>query len=142
VPGMQIGQVLVKQGVLTECQVAHILNIQRTSDRPFGDLAERMFGLSPRAVEAAWAEQYLGMAGVVDLQQQEVDADCLRLLNRRQAWQFRLLPLNRDRQSLNMATDAANLVRAVNFSARRIDEPIYMVIAEPQQLREFLMKYY
>jgi len=139
---MQIGQVLVKQGVLTECQVAHILNIQRTSDRPFGDLAERMFGLSPRAVEAAWAEQYLGMAGVVDLQQQEVDADCLRLLNRRQAWQFRLLPLNRDRQSLNMATDAANLVRAVNFSARRIDEPIYMVIAEPQQLREFLMKYY
>lgn len=141
-PGMQIGQVLVKQGVLTECQVAHILNIQRTSDRPFGDLAERMFGLSPRAVEAAWAEQYLGMAGVVDLQQQEVDADCLRLLNRRQAWQFRLLPLNRDRQSLNMATDAANLVRAVNFSARRIDEPIYMVIAEPQQLREFLMKYY
>ena len=35
-----------------------------------------------------------------------------------------------------------NLVRAVNFSSRRIDESIHMLIAEREQLREFLMKHY
>jgi hypothetical protein len=54
-----------------------------------------------------------------------------------------VLPVNRDVDlNLNVATDAESLVRAVNFSTRRIDESIYMVIAERDQLREFLMKHY
>src|SRR5687768_14254339 len=40
-PGIQIGQLLVEQGVLTEAQVQHILKVQKVSHRPFGDLAER-----------------------------------------------------------------------------------------------------
>ena len=40
--GIQIGQLLVEQGVLTEAQVAHILTVQSASHRPFGDLAERL----------------------------------------------------------------------------------------------------
>ena len=142
-PGIQIGQLLVEQGVLTEEQVRHILKVQKISHRPFGDLAERLFGISPKAVEDAWVEQYLRIAGVVDLDEKEVETDCLRLLNRRQAWQFHLLPLHRDEQcDLNLATSAENLVRSVNFSARKLDEPINFLIAERQQLREFLMKHY
>ena len=90
--GIQIGELLVEQGVLTEAQVRHILQVQKVSNRPFGDLAERLFGIDPKAVEDAWVEQYLRMAVTVDLDDQEIDTDCLRLLNRRQAWQFRLLP--------------------------------------------------
>ncbi|MDB5172225.1 MAG: hypothetical protein JWN51_998, partial [Phycisphaerales bacterium] len=37
-PGIQIGQLLVEQGVLTEAQVQHILKVQKISHRPFGDL--------------------------------------------------------------------------------------------------------
>ena len=37
---------------------------------------------------------------------------------------------------------AKDLVRAVNFSGRKIDEPIHFLIAERAQLREFLMKHY
>jgi hypothetical protein len=143
VPGDQIGQLLVRQGVLTDEQVAHILTVQKQSHRPFGDLAERIYGISPELVEDAWVEQYVRTAGITDLNELEFDRHCLRLLNRRQAWQFHVLPVNRDpSMHLNLATDAQNLVRAVNFSSRRIDESIHMLIAERGQLREFLMKHY
>ena len=65
--GIQIGQLLIEQGVLTPKQVDHILKVQKISHRPFGDLAERLFGISPQAVEDAWVQQYLRMVGTVDL---------------------------------------------------------------------------
>ena len=140
--GIQIGQLLVNQGVLTQHQVNQVLAIQRISARPFGDLAERLFGIEPRAIEDAWVEQYIRSAGITDLDELEVETQCLRTLNRRQAWQFKMLPVNRDDWNLNVATDADNLVRAVNFATRRIDQPVYFLIAQRQQLRDFLMKHY
>ncbi len=141
-PGIQIGQLLVEQGVLSTAQVSEILEAQKTSHRPFGDLAERLFGVDPRAVEDAWVEQYLRATGVVDLDEVQVDTDCLRLLNRRQAWQFHALPTNREGGDLGIATSPENLVRAVNFTARKLDEPTFFLIAERDQLREFLMRHY
>ena len=140
--GIQIGELLVEQGVLSREQVQHILQVQRQSHRPFGDLAERLFGIDPKAVEDAWVEQYLRMAGTIDLEDQQVETECLRLLSRRQAWQFHVLPLRRDGDSVSLATSADNLVRSVNFASRKIDEPVYFLIAERRQLREFLMKHY
>ena len=140
--GIQIGQLLIEQGVLTGTQVEHILKVQKISHRPFGDLAERLFGISPQAVEDAWVQQYLRIDGTVDLDDQKFDEHCLRLLNRRQAWQFHMLPMTRDAENLNIATDADSLIRAVNFSAKKLDEPIYFQIAERKQLRDFLMRHY
>jgi hypothetical protein len=140
--GIPIGQLLIEQGVLSAAQVAHILKVQKASHRPFGDLAERLYGIDPQAVEDAWVEQYTRTAGVVDLDDVQFDADCLRLINRRQAWQFHVLPTQREGDHLNIATDADHLVRAVNFSSRRIDEAVYLLVAEREQLRDFLMKHY
>jgi hypothetical protein len=140
--GIQIGQLLIEQGVLTAKQVDHILRVQKISHRPFGDLAERLFGISPQAVEDAWVQQYIRMVGTVDLDDSKFDEQCLRLLNRRQAWQFHLLPMSRGEENINMATSAESLIRAVNFSAKKLDEPIYFQIAERKQLREFLMRHY
>lgn len=137
-----MGQLLVEQGVLTATQVQQILEAQKTSHRPFGDLAERLFGVDPHAIEDAWVEQYLRTTGVVNLDEVRIDTDCLRLLNRRQAWQFHALPTNRDGGDLGIATSPENLVRAVNFTSKKIDEPVYFLIAEREQLREFLMRHY
>ena len=109
-PGIQIGQLLIEQGVLTPEQVQHVLKIQKMSHRPFGDLAERLYGINPRAIEDAWVEQYVRVAGVVDLNQQRIDEQCLRQINRRQAWQFHMLPINREEDNLNVATSAQDLV--------------------------------
>ena len=141
-PGIQIGQLLIEQGVLTASQVQQVLEAQKNSHRPFGDLAERLFGVDPRAIEDAWVEQYLRTTGIVDLEDVKVDTDCLRLLNRRQAWQFHAMPTNREDGDLGIATSKENLVRAVNFTSRKIDEPVYFLIAERDQLREFLMRHY
>lgn len=140
--GIQIGQILIEQGVLSDEEVQHILNVQRHCHRPFGDLAERLFGINPRAVEDAWVQQYLLIAGTVDLETVEFDTECLRLLNRRQAWQFHALPTGRENEMLNIATSAESLVRAVNFSTRSLNEPVNFLVAEREQLREFLMKHY
>jgi hypothetical protein len=141
--GIPIGELLVQQGVLTERQVAHILTVQKSSNRPFGDLAERLYGIAPKLIEDAWVVQYVHTAGTCDLEELDFDEQCLRMLNRRQAWQFHLLPINHDESmNLQMATDADHLVRAVNFSSRRIDESIHMLVAERGQLRDFLMKHY
>jgi hypothetical protein len=142
VNGIPIGQVLIEQGVLSAEQVAHILKVQKASHRPFGDLAERLYGIAPEAIEDAWVEQYIRTAGVVNLDDVTFDADCLRLINRRQAWQFHLLPTHRAGEHLHVATDAENLIRAVNFSSRRIDEAVYFLVADSKQLRTFLMKHY
>jgi len=140
--GIQIGELLVEQGVLTHKQVRHILQVQKMSHRPFGDLAERLYGIDPKAVEDAWVEQYIRTAGIVDLDDQKVETECLRLLNRRQAWQFHLLPMFRERESVSVATSPENLVRSVNFATRTMEEPVHFLVAERQQLREFLMKHY
>jgi hypothetical protein len=100
------------------------------------------YGIDPRAIEDAWVEQYLRIAGITDLDDVEIDTDCLRLLNRRQAWQFQMLPANRQSSALNVATSPQDLVRAVNFSTHMFHEPVHMLIAERKQLREFLMKHY
>lgn len=141
-PGIRIGQLLVEQGVLSDAQVQHILRVQKESGRPFGDLAERLYGISPKAVEDAWVEQYIRTVGTVDLNDTKIETDCLRMLNRRQAWQFHMLPANRDQGELSVATSPQNLVRAVNFATRSLDEPVYFMLAERKQLREFLMKHY
>ena len=41
-----------------------------------------------------------------------------------------------------VATSPENLVRAVNFATRTIDEPISFLLTERKQLREFLFKHY
>jgi len=142
VKGIPIGQLLIEQGVLTSRQVDHILRVQKESHRPFGDLAERLYGINPKAVEDAWVEQYVRTVGLVNLEDQALDAECLRIINRRQAWQFNTMPINRDETALNFATSPENLVRAVNFTARKIDEPIAFMLAERSQLRDFLMRHY
>jgi hypothetical protein len=139
---VRIGEILVRQGVLTPDQVDEILAEQRNSARPFGDLAERMFGVSASAVEDAWVAQYLDTVGTTDLDDVDVDVECLRLLNRRQAWQFHLLPLNREGGEVALATDEANLLRALNFATRTVDETFHLLVAERAQLRQFLMTHY
>lgn len=140
--GIKIGEILVDQGVLTAEQVEHILGEQRDTARPFGELAEALYGVPPRAVEHAWGTQYLATVGTTDLTKVRIDVDCLRTLSRRQAWQFHLLPLNRDDGELTMATDEASMARALSFATRAIGEEVFLVVATRRQLREFLMRHF
>src|SRR5690606_7569558 len=102
----------VERGILTDRQVRHIVQVQKATGRPFGDLAERLYDIEPKLVEDAWVEQYIRISGIVDLGEQQIDEQCLRRLNQRQAWQFHMLPLHREDDELHIATTAERLVRA------------------------------
>jgi len=125
---------MVEMGLLNESQVEQILEAQRDDRRPFGDLAERLFGVAPESVDRAWAEQYAQITVQIDPRSEVFDSDALALVSCRQAWQFRILPIRRDGHEIMIATTRDHLPRALRFAMRRFSEPVYFVIAEAQHL--------
>lgn len=146
--GLRLGELLVRQGVLTARQVTHILDVQAAVGRPFGDLAERLFGVPPFVVAAAWVEQFVAVHGERDVRVEAVDPACIAMLDARQAWQFRLVPMRRELDGdgepghLLVAAGRQGLRRAMTFAARTLPIAPSFVIATPASLRELLERHY
>lgn len=140
--GIRLGEILVQQGLLASAQVRQILEAQRKHGRPFGVLAERMFGLDPRVVEAAWVRQYAELSHVEDLDAVVLDPACMQLVNRRQAWQFHCVPIAREEGELVVLTDQRHLAKALRYAAAAFREPTYFRVVESDRLHDFLMTHY
>ncbi|MCL4198402.1 MAG: hypothetical protein KJZ69_13020 [Phycisphaerales bacterium] len=139
---LRLGELLVQQGHLTEEQVEEILEAQRECGRPFGYLAEKLFGLSVQEIEGAWAKQYEMMTGTVDLDRERIDREVNSLVSRRQAWQFGIMPLRRHGSELLVGTTVEHLPRAVRFVTWHIDEPTSFVITSNKSLEAMLRTHY
>ncbi|MCK4874092.1 MAG: hypothetical protein KAS72_15320 [Phycisphaerales bacterium] len=139
---VRLGELLIQQGVLTRDQVDAILQHQQEAGRPFGDLAERMFGISPESIEQAWAKQYSQLTPTVDLASESFEPQAKKLVNRRQAWQFRILPIRFDGSELVIATTVEHLPRALNFVSRRMRVPCSFVIVDAEALGRSLCDHY
>jgi len=139
---LRLGELMIRRNVLTEEQVETILRTQQTEGRPFGELAERLFGVDPIVVEGLWAEQYASITPRIDPRREPITEDALRSLTARQAWQFRLLPIRRDGEGLMICTTLDNLARAVRFVYRGLGQPAYFVLTEPGALGEALVRRY
>ena len=143
---IKLGELLIQQGELTPMQVRHILDVQAVTRRPFGDLAERLFDVSPGTVADAWVEQYVQRHGLHDVSDQPADHKCIALIQTRQAWQFRFVPLRREQigseESLLIAADRRGLVRAMNFAGRSLPMTPSFIVAEPDSLKTLLQRHY
>jgi hypothetical protein len=139
---LPIGHSLVEQGVLSEKQVAHVLREQQDTGRPFGVIAEELFGVSAKSIEKAWAEQYSQMAEWIDPTVAQVDPAALSLLSRRQAWQFSMLPLGMQGDTLRVCTTAENVARALNFATKHFPTACYFLLAEPEDLSRARQRHY
>lgn len=139
---VRLGELLVELGQLTPAQVLHILDVQAVTHRPFGDLAERLFGVSPRVVATAWADQFARQTPPQDVADQPCDPKCLRLVTARQAWQFRLVPMRREFGHLLVAVEGERLLNAVNFAGRMLPVSPCFLLAERRSLRSLLMRHY
>lgn len=140
---IRIGEILVEQGVLNEQQVFEIVQAQKKLHLPFGVLAERMFDVTLETIENAWIEQYHRFTGTIDLNEQTFDDQALRMINRRQAWQFECLPIGFEPTGeLLMAASRRRLARAVTFATNRLDKVVYFRIAESNQIQQFLKQHY
>lgn len=141
-PGLRLGELLVAQGVLTRTQVAHLLDVQSVTTRPFGDLAERLFGVDPRIVANTWVEQFVQRHAPRDMSGAPCEPRWLALIDRRQAWQFRVVPMRREHGHLLVAADARGLLKAVNFASRAFPLTPCLVLAEERSLQSLLMRHY
>jgi hypothetical protein len=139
---LYLGDLLVKHGVLTYEQRDLVLAAQKDRGGPFGVLAEEMFGVSPNAVEKAWAEQYAAIAPLVDPRTYNVQPRALEVINRRQAWQFRVLPLEFQGPNLVACTTQEALVRALRFTGWRLGHQVQFLICQPTALGEALCEHY
>ncbi len=140
---IRIGEILIEQGVLNAQQVFEVVAAQKKLKLPFGVLAERMFEVAVESIENAWVEQYHRFTGTIDLSQQRFDDEALRLLSRRQAWQFEMMPIGFEPTGeLLMAASRKRLARAVTFATNRLAKVVYFRVAESEQLRLFLQKHY
>ena len=131
---VRLGDLLVRRGALTEEQRDAVLEHQRRHPRPFGLLAEQLFGVSPRTVEQAWAEQFASVAERVDLSETPSESDALDLIDRRQAWQFGVVPIRFEDGELLMATSRPHLARAIRFAGWRVEYPCRFVLCSADEL--------
>ena len=139
---LRLGDVLVKQGVLTTDQRDAIIAQQLVTHRPFGWLAERMFNVDPVDVESAWAWQYESVTQTLDPIKQKVDPAALRLISRRQAWQFSVIPIKFSKDEVVICTSRDNLARALRFVNWSINENCSIAIADEERLAQALSKHY
>jgi hypothetical protein len=139
---LRLGQILIEQGLLNQQQADSIAQRQEQTGQPFGLLCEQMFRLHPQAIERAWAMQYANLTRMVDPAHEAIDNRALELITRRQAWQFRVLPIRFDGRELMIATMRTQLRRALGFATSVLGMPTYLVLAGPQALGEALCRHY
>lgn len=138
----RLGDVLVRMGILSEGQRDQVVARQAETGRPFGVVAEELFGVSPRAVERAWAAQYGEMVGRVRLASEGWDPAVADLVERRQAWQFQVLPLRFEAGELVLATTEEALPRAMRFAGWALGVPASFVLSEWADLESALQERY
>jgi hypothetical protein len=138
----RLGDLLVGHGLLTPEQRDRVLIAQQERARPFGLLAEQMFDVKPGDVERAWADQLVSIPERIDPAIILPDPDCLRLVDRRQAWQFGVLPLGRRGPDIRICTCPTMLLKAVRFTGWRLDGGCLLELADPDRLALALQQHY
>lgn len=139
---VHLGDLLVQHGVLSPAQRDEVLRAQQARGGPFGAIAEEMFGVSAAAVERAWAEQYATFAPHIDPRGYNVNPRALSVITRRQAWQFRMLPLDLEGSEVVACTTQENLCRALKFAGWRLGHTCQFVLADAHALGEAMLQHY
>lgn len=142
---IRIGEILVERGVITEGQVEQILKRQRKVSKPFGALAEEMFGVPANEVESAWLEQYAMLTRRLDLSLTPPHPQAIEQITTRQAWQFRVVAVSVHHtglQELTLATAPKYLHKAMRFSTHVLDRPTEVVLCGERALAEALSRHY
>ena len=140
---LPMGQILRRRGLLTDQQIEQILAAQSLDGRPFGELAEILFGLDHDQIEDAWKSQYLSLEPPVDLDRETVDPAVVGLIERRAAWQFELVALRRENGQLVVVTSPKRLNRSVVFAWRHFAEPVRVIVCDdPKQMTRCLNRHH
>jgi len=138
----RIGERLVRLGAISRGDLKKALAQQETTGEPLGLVCEKLLGIDPRTVERAWAEQYAELVADLEPRLRAFDPECIRLVSRRQAWQFAVLPLRYEAGVLVVATVADRLAQARRFLSSVIPGAVVLLVTDPSNLARALSKHH
>jgi len=131
---VRLGDLLVERGAITAQQRDEILIAQTRRSTPFGVLAEELHGVSPSVIEDAWVTQYAAMAPRLDPRTCTIEPHIKGVIERRQAWQFGVIPVAQHHEGIELVTTVASLGRALRFVGWRITTPTFFSICSDEAL--------
>lgn len=137
-----IGQIMIARGLLNQEQVDHLLDHQTRDHRPFGQLAQGMYGVPEEAVCACLASQIIPECPRVKLCQEPSEPELLELLSPSEAWEHLVLPLRETEAGLVCATTREALPGAIALLQRRTNMPFRFVLADLHLLEQFIAERY
>jgi type IV pilus assembly protein PilB len=136
----RLGDILVKEGLITRDQLGQALTEQRTSGSRLGYLLVKLGFVQELEITKMLAKQYRVPA--VDLSKFEVDEKILKLVPADVAVKHNVLPLKRDGRTLTVAMadpTAVNVLDDLKFITRF---DIFPVIAGEYTLKTQIEKYF
>ncbi|MBO6512730.1 MAG: hypothetical protein JJ974_02045 [Phycisphaerales bacterium] len=139
---LRLGDLLVQYGVLTPEQCELVVQEQQSNQRPFGMLAEELFGVDPTVIEHAWAEQFAMISPRMDPCTIEYNDELHSVITSRQAWQFGFIPVEKLGEGIVCVTSIECLARALRFVGWRVEEPCSFVICDHHALEVGLSMIY
>lgn len=139
---IRIGELLKARGLLNDDQISQILDRQKQSDQPFGAVAAEMFGVQEAELWRAWAQQIIDCCPKVDVSQLNISAKALSFLTPREAWAYRLLPVEWTDHELLAITTPERLPNAMAFAQIKSPVPAVFSIGEREPLEAMIRKCY
>lgn len=131
---IRLGDLLVLKGVISDEQKEQILRAQIGRVRPFGAIAEEMFGVRPDDIEEAWGEQHAHLAERLNPATATAHPMTRAFIDRRQAWQFKVIPIRFDATELVCVTTPKGLARAMRFVGWAIDRPVRFALCDEEKI--------
>jgi hypothetical protein len=138
----RIGELLKQRGLLDDVQIEEILARQLTTGMPFGAVAAELFGVQEAELWRAWAQQMIECCPRVYPAEIRVNKTALAFLTPREAWAYRLLPIDISDDDVTLVTAAERLPNAMAFAQIKSAAPVIFCVAERDELETALRNAY
>jgi hypothetical protein len=138
----RIGELLKARGLLNDTQIAQILDLQKVTGHPFGAVAAELFGVQEAELWRAWAQQMIDCCPKVYASELTISKKALTFLNAREAWAYRLLPVEWTEDEIVLVTTPERLPNAMAYAQIKSPVPAVFAVADRVELEAVLRNSY
>ena len=139
-PSSRLGELLVKENVITPIQLKNALDAQRGSGARLGHELARLGYIEENELTSFLSKQY-GVPSV-NLESIEIPADVLKLVTRDVVTRHQVIPINKTANTLMVAMADPSNVYAIDDIKFSTNLNIDVVVASEQAISEAIEKYY
>lgn len=114
---LRMGELLVKAGAMTNKQVHEVLQRQKETNKPFGMIAQKMFGIPAKSVWQAYARQMAVAIEETVLILEPRNIEAMTYIPLKDSYRYHMLPLRYEPQTgvLVCATSKAKFAEALQY---------------------------